>query len=420
MSADRLREELEGRAPGEWELYQKRAESREHVASPDSRSDACRREHGWAARWWQAGSPRFAAASSPQELEGSIADAGRIATVRAPSPEWPTAQSPLGVSGEKGKPVEPPPDLFNTLSRLVLAESRGDARLSQLSIRRGASLEQIENARGLDISIVATRLDGVALAIGRRGSRACEARVLFRWEGEPDVESLARRLSDRATLPLSDRPAPVTRGEWLLDPSVAAALLAGIAPVFCVRTLPKWVSRRQFAAPSVTIADDAIADASCDGEGTPSRRVVLVEKGGLRGRLHDLLSARKTGAKPTGHGVRPSYRTPPAVGPRRLFFETASGTAPLELLSSVKRGLFAAALTAPLRLDLEHDRYEAEFTGISIGAGRAQGPVANARARGQISQLLRRICGVATDGQFFPMPYPVGAPTLLIERAEFE
>jgi predicted Zn-dependent protease len=89
-------------------------------------------------------------------------------------------------------------------------------------------------------------------------------------------------------------------------------------------------------------------------------------------------------------------------------------------LTSVRRGLFASALTAPAQLDFEHDRYELEFTGIAVVGGRAQGPVASARARGRISQLLRRIGGLSTDRQFFPMPYPVGAPTLLIERADFE
>jgi hypothetical protein len=34
--------------------------------------------------------------------------------------------------------------------------------------------------------------------------------------------------------------------------------------------------------------------------------------------------------------------------------------------------------------------------------------------------LLRRIAGLSTDRQFFPMPYPAGAPTLLVERADFD
>ncbi|HSS44161.1 MAG TPA: hypothetical protein VLO07_02380, partial [Thermoanaerobaculia bacterium] len=113
------------------------------------------------------------------------------------------------------------------------------------------------NGRGLDVSLSTRLTDGVAVAIGRRGARACETRVPFRFDGDPEPERLARCLSDRSTLPLSDHSTPIARGEWLLDPSVAAALLAGIARLFCAQKLPRWVNRKQFASPCVTIVDDA-------------------------------------------------------------------------------------------------------------------------------------------------------------------
>ncbi len=419
MSLERLCAQLERRVPGEWELYRKSAQSRERACRAASAGTLSRREEGWAARWWESGSPRFAAASTPGLLEEAIAEAARspFAAIRTPPPEWPTGSSPVS---EAEGPVEPPPDLFEALARQLSAESRAEAHLVELTIRRGSSAERIVNGRRLDVSLSTRLTDGVAVAIGRRGVRACEARVLFRCDGEPDISSLARSLSDRSTLPLSDRATPIARGEWLLDPSVAGALLAAIAPLLCAETLPRWVNRRQFASPCVTILDDACADAPYDAEGTPTRRVRLVEGGALGGRLHDLRSARKSGALPTGHGVRPSYRTPPSAAPRRLFFETAGGVAPLDLLASVRRGLFASALTAPVRIDLERDRYEIEFTGVSIASGRAQGPVAGAWARGRLSQLLRRVRGHSTERVFWPMPYLVGAPTLLIERAEFD
>ncbi len=414
---DRLCEELSRRAAGDWELYSKRGESLDLQATPDARVRIARREEGWAARWWEGDAPRFACGSSPENLERALAEVSRIRTSKEPSPVWPAAKSPpRKTSGA----VEPPSDLFEELQRQVSAESRGEARLQRLTLRRGASAERIVNGGGLDVFLCGTVLDGHAFAIGRRGSRACEARVVFRWDEEPNLESLARRLADQATLPLSDKPTPVDRGEWLLAPSVGAALLSALAPLFCEDTLPKWVHRAELFAPPVTIADDASADALYDGEGTQTRRVAVVEGGALAARLHDLRSAKRAGAAATGHGVRPSYRAPPAPGPRRIFFETDAATAPRELLARVRRGLFASALTAPVRLDFERDRYEAEFTGIAVVGGRAQGPVAGARATGRISQLLRRIAGLSTDRQFFPMPYPAGAPTLLIERADFD
>jgi len=414
---DRLCEELSRRAPGEWELYRKSGESLDLQATAAARVTIARREEGWAARWWERGAPLFASGSSPENLERALAEVSRIQTSKEPSPAWPTAKSP---ERKTHGAIEPPPDLFEELQRQVAAESRGEARLQRLTLRRGASAERIVNGRGLDVFLGGELLDGHAFAIGRKGSRACEASVVFRWDQGPDLESLARRLADRATLPLSDKPAPMDRGEWLLEPSVGAALLSGLTPLFCRDALPKWVHRAELFAPLVRIADDASADALYDGEGTQTRRVAVVEGGTLAARLHDLLSARRAGAPPTGHGVRTSYRVPPAPGPRRIFLEADAPVPPRELLSRVRRGLFASALTAAARLDFERDRYEAEFTGIAVIGGRAQGPVAGARARGRISQLLRRISGLSTDRQFFPMPYPAGAPTLLVERVDFD
>ncbi len=412
-----LAEELARRAGTEWELYEKSAESLELGATFGERETTSRGEEGWAARWWEGGAPRFACGSSPENLEKALNEASRVPAAPEPAPAWPAGTS---AARESSGSIEPPPDLFEELTGLVSSRSRGQALVRRFTIRRGRSVERIVNGKGLDVSFSTQLLDGFAVAVGRKGSRACEARVLFRWENGQDLESLCQRLADGATLPLSDRPTPIDRGEWLLDPCVAASLLAGLAPLFSAEALPKWVHRGEFFSPGVTIVDDASADALYDGEGTRTRRVVVVEHGAFASRLHDLASARRAGTASTGHGVRPSYRTLPAAGPRRIFFETDAPVAPLELLASVRRGLFASALTAPARFDFDRDRYEVEFTGIALLGGRAQGAVAGARASGRLSQLLRRIRGLSTDRRFFPMPYPTGAPTLLIERADFD
>jgi predicted Zn-dependent protease len=409
MTRESLMELLESRAPGSWELYEKSASSHEASAAGAEQTTTLRREDGYAARWWEAGAPRFAAASSAARLARAVSDAASLPSAAAPPPDWPASTCPAPPPGPS---LEPPPrNAFEDLSRLVAAESRGEAILTELSLRRGRVAERIVNARAADISL---------LAVGRRGARACEARIVFRADGSLDLPGLARRLADRATLPLSDRSAPMTRGEWLLDPSVAAALLASLAPLFTADGPPPWVSRTHLASEAVTVVDDATADAAFDGEGVATRRAILVQQGRWRSRLHDLSSAKRQGARSSGHGVRPSYRVPPSAGPRRLFFETSTGTAPLELLASVKRGLFAAAPTAPVHADLGADHFSLEFTGVAIVAGRAQGPVAGARATGRISELLRRISGVSTDRHFFPMPYLVGAPTLLVDRCAFD
>ncbi|PYQ37636.1 MAG: hypothetical protein DMF55_00020 [Acidobacteria bacterium] len=420
-----LERELERRFPGAWELYRKTADSRELETSAASRHEAWRREEGWAVRWWEGGL-RFATGSDRQRLAAAIPLAGKLPARSEPAPPFPTG----GVIPEGGQiPLHPddptaavaaPPDVFAPLAQLVSEKSRGEAVLVTLTLRQGRAVEEIRNAAGGRVRMQSSQLDGVARALGRRGPHMCERRSVFRWDAEPDLAGVAGRLADGATLPLAARGPTFSRGAWLLDPAVAASLLAALAPLFCVDTLPLWVKRGEIASRRVTIADDASADAPCDGEGTPTRRVVLVEDGALVSRLHDLRSARRAGGASTAHGVRPSYRNPPRPGARRLFFETSGGVSPRELLGGVARGIFARALTAPVFVDLEADRYEVEFTGVALIAGRASEPVAGARVSGRISELLTRITQVATDRQFFPMPYPIGAPTVLVERVNFQ
>jgi len=409
--------ELERRAPGAWDLYRKRAESREVVSAGARRRTASRSEEGWAARWWENGLPFFAAGSSEADILRAMREVAQAAAAPEPAPVFPTATSP---PAEDPTGADDPPDVHESLSRLLAADWRGEAVLAEVSVRRGNRTERSINGRGGDVTTRSSLTEGHARAVGRREGRACEARALFRWDGEPELESRSRRLSDRATFPLSEGTVSISHGEWLLDPSVGAALLAALSPLFASAALPMWVQRNQLFSEKVGIVDDAAADGAFDGEGTPTRRVVLVDEGALRARLHDLRSARAADTASTGHGVRTSYRTPPAVAPRRLFFETSRGVSARDLLGAVRRGLFASALTAPVRLDIDRDRYEIEFTGISVLAGRAQGPVAGVRARGRISQLLRRISGLSTDRQFFVRPYPAGSPTILVERADFD
>ncbi len=418
---DALRGDLEHRAPGAWELYRKSADSRELDATAALRRRASRREEGWAARWSESGSLRFAAATSPEELRLALDEAASIPAAPEESPDWP-GQPPPAVAGPVTAPSPAePPELFDELANALSSASRAEARLAGLSVRRGRVEERIGNAAGLDVAQSQAFMDGLATASARRGARAHETRLPFRWDAssDPDVDALARRLADAATLPLSDRPTPFASGQWLLDPAVAAALLAALAPALRARRPPRPAGAGP-GSMAARIADDATGDAPYDGEGVPSRRIVLFDGGEWTGRLEDLRSAKRSGRRPTGHGVRSSFRTPPRAAPRRLFFEAADPSSAAALLARVKRGLFASAVTAPVRVDLEVDRYEVEFTGISVIDGRAQGEVGGARATGRVTELLRRIAGAAQDPAFFALPFPVGSPTLLIERTRFE
>ena len=70
-------------------------------------------------------------------LASSIPAAGRIPVTPVEPLPWPSGRAapaaPLA--------LEPPPDFFAELARQVAVESRGEATLAQLSVRRGSRAE---------------------------------------------------------------------------------------------------------------------------------------------------------------------------------------------------------------------------------------------------------------------------------------
>jgi TldD protein len=100
------------------------------------------------------------------------------------------------------------------------------------------------------------------------------------------------------------------------------------------------------AAPGVTVFDDGTipgrrGSLTVDDEGTPTERTVLIEDGILVGYMHDRMSARLMGVKPTGNGRRQSYAHMPMPRMTNTFMLGGKDTQ-AEMIASTKR-----ASTAP-------------------------------------------------------------------------
>ncbi len=100
------------------------------------------------------------------------------------------------------------------------------------------------------------------------------------------------------------------------------------------------------APPGVTVVDDgtipfARGTINTDDEGNAAERTVLVDDGILRGFLHDEISARHYGVRPTGSGRRESFRH--VVLPRmRSTYMESGNFAPEEIIASVQNGIYCA------------------------------------------------------------------------------
>lgn len=104
---------------------------------------------------------------------------------------------------------------------------------------------------------------------------------------------------------------------------------------------------KRVASDVCTIVDDGTlpgrrGSLNMDDEGTPTGRMVLIERGILRGYITDKLNARLMGIPLTGNGRRESYQS--VVLPRMTNTFMLAGTSdPEEIIRSIDRGLYAVS-----------------------------------------------------------------------------
>jgi TldD protein len=162
-----------------------------------------------------------------------------------------------------------------------------------------------------------------------------------------------------------------------------------------------------------------------DDEGTPTSRTVLIENGILRSYLQDRLNAALLKMPLTGNGRRESYAHIPMPRMTNTFM-LAGGTAPEEILRSVKRGLYAVSFGGG-QVDITSGKFVFSASeAYLIEDGRVTVPVKGATLIGNGPDVLTRVSmvgndlaldeGIGTcgkDGQ--SVPVGVGLPTIRID-----
>ncbi len=245
-----------------------------------------------------------------------------------------------------------------------------------------------------------------------------------------EPEALAQQIGNRILLTRS--PVVVDTGlkDVLLHGEVSAHLLAALVPLFLATPeaedrLPAMLNREgELASPALTLIDhraDATAPVHgpCDGEGLPSRRLVLLEAGVPRHRLASYRDAMLCDEAPGGGALRLSYRDYPSTGIAGLQVVTEHGSTPAQMLADTDRALYLLRPLAPVVLDAANDTYRLVASGVWLESGRIRGWHPVVELRGGIGQLLRRIDTVGTDLSWYQTEQGfVRAPSMLLRRQQ--
>ncbi|MBV8113897.1 MAG: TldD/PmbA family protein [Silvibacterium sp.] len=170
----------------------------------------------------------------------------------------------------------------------------------------------------------------------------------------------------------------------------------------------------KIADSSVTVIDDhtiigGFGTSPFDGEGLPSRRTVVVERGVLTNYLLNTYTARKLGMKSTSNASR-GLAGNPGTGAGNLFL-VAGSTPPEEILSGVQSGLYVTELLGQ-GVNLVTGDYSRGASGLWVENGQLTYPVQEITIAGNLQQMFQNITAIGDDLVFRGA---VASPTLRID-----
>lgn len=188
---------------------------------------------------------------------------------------------------------------------------------------------------------------------------------------------------------------------------------------------------QKVASEQITIVDDGTipdrrGSLTIDDEGTPSQNTTLIEKGILKGFMHDRQNARLMNQSPTGNGRRESYSHVPM--PRMTNTYMLNGKYEHdELIKSTKKGIYATQFSGG-QVDITSGKFVFSASeAYEITDGKIGKPLKGATLIGNGPEILKEVSmvgnnlqldnGIGTCGKEGQMvPVGVGQPSLKIKK----
>jgi PmbA protein len=217
--------------------------------------------------------------------------------------------------------------------------------------------------------------------------------------------AVGRHAARRALRRLGAKPVATCEVPVIFDPVTAPSLLSHLAACVNGYAIYRGMSYLAdqlgeiVASDLVSVVDDGrrrggLGSKPFDGEGLPTRRNVVVERGRLATYLLDSYSARKLGKSSTGNAARGSG-SPPTAAPTNLWLEPGEAS-PDEIVASTRRGLLVTELIGMGFNPVTGD-YSRGAAGLWIEGGEIAYPVEEITIAGHLGDMLRGIDAVGSD-----------------------
>ena len=243
------------------------------------------------------------------------------------------------------------------------------------------------------------------------------ARSLARLESP---ESVGREAARRAVRRLGAHKVRSTRVPIVFDRTVASSLLGHVFEAASGDAIYRHSSflvgklGEKIAGDNITIVDDGtmpggFGTTPFDGEGVPTQKTVVVEKGVLKSYLLNTYTARKLGLQTTGNAAR-GLTGNPGIGSGNFFLQ-AGPHSPQQIIAGIKRGFFVTEFLG-FGVNLVTGDFSRGATGLWIENGELTFPVEEVTVAGNFKEMLNNISEIGSDLEFRSS---TACPTLRID-----
>jgi PmbA protein len=233
-------------------------------------------------------------------------------------------------------------------------------------------------------------------------------------------EKVGRIAAERTLRRLGARKVKTAHVPVVLDPMVATSILEHIFEGVNGDSVYRGASflagklGQNIAGENVTIIDDGtmpggFGTSPFDGEGVPTRRTVVVEKGVLNSYLLNTYTAKKLGLQTTANASRGLAGTP-GIGPGNYFLQPGPRS-PKQLIGDIKEGLYVTEFLGH-GANLVTGDYSRGASGMWISNGELAYPVEEITVAGNLKEMFCNISEIANDLEFRGS---VASPTLRID-----
>jgi len=324
-------------------------------------------------------------------------------------------------------PVERVADLALAIERATLEADPRVAGVEQAVYADSAERIAIVSSTGIEAEYERTSCHGYTQALAE-GEGARETGLGFglgRGPAALDPGEIGREAAARAAAMIGAGKPASRNCPVVLDATVAASFVALVGRALGADAVQRGrspfigLAGETVADEALVIHDDGLdpegsASSPVDGEGTPRRRLALVEGGTLRTFLYDTYTGRRAGTASTASAGRGGYRSQPSVAASNLV--VATGRLDLE-------GLLAEAGDGVLVTDVAglHSGvnpvtgvFSVGASGLAIRGGEAGEPLREFTIASDLVSMLRAVRAAGSTPRWVPFGGSVRTPPLLI------